>query len=55
MTKQIIHPYHQDEFEYHGNTSIEHKRKQAGKTTRRWIIFDSVEEAQAYFNDNCDT
>lgn len=52
MTKQEIYADYQDYFEYHGNTAIEWTRKQRGITIRRdWIIFDSVEEAVEYFND----
>jgi hypothetical protein len=42
-----------ESFEYHGNTSIEHIRRNGGVTILRdWIIFDSVEEAEAFFNDH---
>jgi hypothetical protein len=35
---------------------IERTRKQAGRTvTREWILFDSVEEAMEFFNNNCGT
>lgn len=41
-------------FEYHGNTVIERIRKQPGDNVLRdWILFDSVEEAADYFNENC--
>lgn len=53
MTKQEIYSDYQDYFEYHGNTVIERTRKQRGITILRdWIVFDSVEEAVEYFNDN---
>lgn len=43
-----------DYYEYHGSTTIERRRKKGGLTVwRDWIIFDSVEEATQYFNDNC--
>jgi len=43
----------QDHYEYHGSTTIERIRKKEGVTIwRDWIIFDSVEEASQYFNDN---
>lgn len=48
-------PYAEDNeyFEYHGNTVIERVRKQPGDTVLRdWILFDSVEEAADYFNEN---
>ena len=44
----------QDYYEYHGSTTIERRRKKGELTIwRDWIIFDSVEEADQYFNDNC--
>jgi len=44
----------QDYYEYHGSTTIERERKKGGVTIwRDWIIFNSVEEAEQYFNDNC--
>jgi len=54
MTRLVYHPFFQDRFEYHGNTGVEWVRKQGAKTIkRRWIMFDSVEEAQAFFNSEC--
>jgi len=54
MTKHEFYPDYHDCYEYHGNTTIEITRKQDGITIKReWILFDSVEEAQAFFNDNC--
>ena len=45
--------YH-DQFEYFGNTEIERIRKQGEKTIRHdWIIFDTVDEAMDFFNDQC--
>lgn len=45
--------YH-DYFEYFGNTEIARIRKRSGKTLRRdWIIFDTVEDAMAFFNSKC--
>ncbi len=48
------HPaYHeyQDYLEYHGNTAVELTRKK-GRTiiSREWIYFDTVEDAQIFFN-----
>ena len=52
MTKHIFHDLYLDSFEYHGNTTIEVIRKQGGRTVLHdWLIFDSVEEATEYFND----
>lgn len=43
-----------DHYEYHGNTIIEWTRKKGSATVwRDWIIFDSVEEAAAYYNESC--
>lgn len=48
----FMSPYH-DHLEYHGSTIIAITRKQ-GETVilQDWLIFDSVEEAMAYFNAN---
>jgi hypothetical protein len=47
MTRYELYPEYQNCYEYHGNTSVEMTRKQAGITIKRdWILFDSVEEAQ---------
>jgi len=41
----------QNSYEYHGNTTIEVIKKQNGITIERdWLLFDSVEEAQDFFN-----
>ncbi len=54
MTTDISYPEYNDCYEYHGNTTIELTRKQNGTTIwRDWILFDTVEEAAAYFNDTC--
>ena len=54
MTKQIFYPDYYDVLEYHGNTEIERTRKQHDVTIERdWMLFDSVEEAEAYFNESC--
>ena len=54
MTRYELYPDYQDYYEYHGNTSVEMTRKQAGITIKRdWILFDSVEEAQKFFYDDC--
>ena len=56
MTKHIYLQNHHEIFEYHGSTTIECIKKWAGNTvTREWLIFDSVEEAQEFFNTECDT
>jgi hypothetical protein len=54
MTGYELYPDYQDCYEYHGNTTIEITRKQNGITIKRdWILFDSIEEAQSFINDNC--
>ena len=54
MIKNELYSDYEDCFEYHGNTEIEWKQKKYGKTIKRdWILFNSVEEAQEFFNDNC--
>ena len=54
MTRYESYPDYQYCYEYHGNTSVEITRKQDGITIERdWILFDSVEEAQEFFYDDC--
>ncbi len=54
MTKHMQDMNYHEFYEYHGNTTIELIRKLANTTiSRDWIIFDSVEEAIEFFNDNC--
>lgn len=44
-----------ESFEYHGNTAIERIRRHGGVTIdRNWILFDSVEEAEIFFNEHLD-
>ena len=53
MTKQIFYPDFCDVLEYHGNTAIEITRKQNDVTIEKdWMLFDSVEEAEEYFNES---
>ncbi len=54
MTKRANFEKYLEFYEYHGNTSIERVRKKGGVTILRdWIIFDTVEEAAEYFNNDC--
>ena len=54
MRKNELCTDYQDFFEYFGNTEIEMIRKKGDETIRHdWLIFDSVDEAMEYFNDNC--
>jgi hypothetical protein len=56
MTKYACYAHYQDCYEYHGSTTIEIIRKEAGRTVNReWILFNSVEEALEFFNTNCGT
>ncbi len=52
MMTQNLEALYSESFEYHGNTAIERVRRQAGVTVLRdWILFNTVEEAETYFND----
>ncbi len=54
MMAQVNDTIYMDSFEYHGNTAIERVRTHDGVTVLRdWILFDSVEEAEAFFDDRC--
>jgi len=54
MTKLEIYPTHHDHFEYHGGTTIERIRREAGETVLQdWLMFDTVEAALEYFNSCC--
>jgi len=54
MRKHELYTDYHDQFEYFGNTEIERIRKQREKTIRHdWIIFDTVDEAMEFFNDQC--
>ena len=54
MRKHELYTDYHDQFEYFGNTEIERTRKQGEKTIRHdWIIFDTVDEAMEFFNDQC--
>lgn len=52
MTVMQIYKTYKDILEYHGSTTVERIRKRGRRVIRRdWIEFDSVEDAQAYFDD----
>ena len=54
MTRQINYAEYEDDYEYHGCTTISVVRRRAGNTVwRDWLIFDTVEEAEDYFNEAC--
>jgi hypothetical protein len=52
MTRQADTPDYCETLEYHGGTIIERTRRHRGRLIRReWLIFDSLEEADAFFNE----
>jgi hypothetical protein len=52
MTRCEFDQQYREYFEYHGNTIIERTVKQFDHVIRRdWLLFDTVEEAEEYFND----
>lgn len=53
MTYRIEFADYHETFEYHGNTAIEYIRVQDGTVQRDWLLFDSAEEAAAYFHEQC--
>lgn len=54
MRKHKLTTHYHDYFEYFGNTEIERIRQRSGRILRRdWIIFDTVEDAMAFFNSKC--
>ena len=54
MTRFESFPDYQCCYEYHGNTSVEITRTHEGMTVGRdWILFNSVEEAQEFFYEDC--
>ena len=55
MTRHVTaHPDYEDRLEYHGSTTIERVRKgRGGACSRDWLLFDSVEEAEEFFNTDC--
>ncbi len=53
MTRWLEDQQRQEWYEYHGSTAIVHVWKEKGDRSfrRRWLYFDSVEEAMNYFNE----
>jgi hypothetical protein len=52
MDQQIGYPDYQEALEYHGNTTVEITRRSGGRVIwKDWLIFDSVEEAIAFYNE----
>lgn len=55
MTKHIYNRSVHEHYEYHGNTMVACIVKRDGTIVRRdWIMFDTVEEAQDFFNNDCE-
>jgi hypothetical protein len=55
MTRLEVYPGYCDYFEYFGGTAICRTRRQAEETLRQdWLMFDTVEAAEEYFNDCCE-
>jgi len=51
MTRYEVDEQYQELLEYHGNTAIERIIREFGRTVRHdWLHFNTVEEAQAFFN-----
>ena len=54
MGTYIMNKTYLEYFEYHGSTAIEWIKKRGKRIVdRKWILFDSVEEAKDFFNDYC--
>jgi hypothetical protein len=54
MRKHELYTEYHDYFEYFGNTEIQRIRKKGQQTIRRdWLIFDTADEAMAFFNERC--
>lgn len=53
MTRKADHKDFQEIFKYYGHTEVERIITQFGSTVRRdWLLFDTVEEANRFFNEN---
>jgi hypothetical protein len=52
MDQSTGYPDYQEAFEYHGSTTVEITRRRGGRVVwKDWLIFDSVEEAIAFYNE----
>jgi len=52
MTREADTPDYTETLEYHGSTIIERTCRLGGRVVRReWLLFDSLEEADACFNE----
>jgi len=53
MMRHALFSEDQSSYEYHGSTTIEITRKRDGVAVEtEWMLFDTVEEAQDFLNDN---
>ena len=54
MRKHELYSEFSDTFEYLGRTEIMRIRRKGTQTIRRdWIIFETIHEALAHFEDKC--
>ncbi len=54
MIREVVYSTYRERFVYHGSTTIERTCRQAGALlSRDWLIFNTVEEAQDFFNTDC--
>jgi len=52
MKKNPFYSRYRDFYTYHGHTEIERVRKRGDTVVSRdWLVFDSVEEAMDFFNE----
>ena len=55
MERYQTYPDYQECFIYNGCTEIERIVRQAGRIVdRKWLLFDSIAEAEDYFNECSD-
>ena len=54
MIRQVVYSNYRECFVYHGSTTIERICRQSGAVlSRDWLLFNTVEEAQDFFNTDC--
>jgi hypothetical protein len=54
MVRTLVYVNYRERFVYHGSTTIERICQRAGAVlSRDWLIFNSVEEAEEFFNTDC--
>ncbi len=53
MTRKTDYTDFQEIFKYYGHTEVERIVTRFGSTVRRdWLLFDTIEEANRFFNEN---